>query len=259
VTPNGGALAFASIRSLTGYDNGTVRELFVYDAETQQLLCASCNPTGEPAKPGENYPPVPNNNEDGTYQYRWVSADGSRVFFDSSEALVPQDTNGVEDVYEWERNGAGSCRQSPGCIYLISGDLSVGEALFADASESGNDVFFTSRADLVPQDQGENVVLYDARVNGGFPRTASACTGTGCQGVPPAPPTFATPSSVTFNGIGNFPPSPGVKPKSRISGCERNFVKKRGKCVKKRKHGRRKQTKAKKAGQTRSKKTGRKS
>jgi hypothetical protein len=48
------------------------------------------------------------------------------------------------------------------------------------------------------------VKLYDARVGGGFPESSLACTGTGCQGVPPGPPIFATPSSVTFSGVGNF-------------------------------------------------------
>jgi hypothetical protein len=31
------------------------------------------------------------------------------VFFNSSDALVPQGMNGTEDVYEWEREGIGSC------------------------------------------------------------------------------------------------------------------------------------------------------
>ena len=38
-----------------------------------------------------------------------VSEDGGRVFFNSSDALVPQDMNGTEDVYEWQREGVGSC------------------------------------------------------------------------------------------------------------------------------------------------------
>ena len=34
-----------------------------------------------------------------TYQPRYLS-DSGRLFFDSPDALVPQDTNGLEDVYE---------------------------------------------------------------------------------------------------------------------------------------------------------------
>jgi hypothetical protein len=50
--------------------------------------------------------------------------------------------------------------------------------------------------------------------------------------VPPAPPVFATPSSVTFNGVGNFPappaPTRSVPPKK----CKRGLVKKHDRCVK---------------------------
>jgi Tol biopolymer transport system component len=234
VTPDGSHVVFMSRRSLTGYDNrggcaaesGRCAEVFVYDAGTQQLSCASCNPDGQPPvavannindnhvaeRVGGAFLPVPEPSATGTYQPRWISDDGSRVFVDTAEPLVPQDTNRVQDVYEWERNGAGSCSQSAGCIYLISGNLSHGEAFFIDASASGNDVFFTSRAELVPQDRGEAEAVYDARVGGGFPEVSQACTGAGCQGVPPAPPAFATPSSATFNGTGNFPAPPPAPP-----------------------------------------------
>ncbi len=40
----------------------------------------------------------PQTSQSNVYQTRWISADGSRVFFDSNEALVPQDTNGLLDV-----------------------------------------------------------------------------------------------------------------------------------------------------------------
>lgn len=56
VSPKGNYLAFMSDRSLTGYDNEDVsskapgermdEEVYLYDAETGRLLCASCNPTG---------------------------------------------------------------------------------------------------------------------------------------------------------------------------------------------------------------------
>jgi hypothetical protein len=48
------------------------------------------------------------------------------VFFDTYEALVSQDTNGQADVYEWEREGAGSCPagSADGCVYLLSGGTS---------------------------------------------------------------------------------------------------------------------------------------
>ena len=56
VSPNGEYLAFMSDRSLTGYDNedesskGPAKaldeEVYLYDASSERLICASCNPTG---------------------------------------------------------------------------------------------------------------------------------------------------------------------------------------------------------------------
>jgi hypothetical protein len=55
-------------------------------------------------------------------------------------------------------------------------------------------------------DGNENVDLYDARVDGVEAVSAPVCSGTSCQGVPAPSPVFATPASVTFSGVGNFPP-----------------------------------------------------
>jgi hypothetical protein len=154
-----------------------------------------------------------------TYLPQWISDDGSRVFFDSPVALVPKDTNNQQDVYEWERDGTGSCQESSGCIYLLSGGTDPGTASwFIGSSASGDDVFFVTRAKLTPEDGTETDVVYDARVGGVQPPTPPTCTGTGCQGLPPGPPVFATPSSVTFMGVGNFPPpsSPSTTPRAAI-------------------------------------------
>jgi hypothetical protein len=219
VTPDGRHLVFMSSARLTGYDSefsggGASEEVFSYDAETGRIACASCDPSGAPpqtlATEGttikeEPFLPVSNSN---TYTPRWMSHDGSRVFFETPQPLVTSDINGIADVYEWERDGSGSCGQSAGCVYLISGGTSSKtQSDFIDADTTGENVFFTTRDRLVAQDTNDDVDLYDARVNGGFAQpTPPLCTGTGCQGVPSATPVFATPTSVTFTGAGNFPP-----------------------------------------------------
>jgi hypothetical protein len=110
------------------------------------------------------------------------------VFFDTADALVPRDTNNKQDVYEWER----------GTVYLISSGTSDDISTFVDSSANGDDAFFTTRSQLVPQDQDENSAMYDARVNGGFPNEpplAAPCSDEACQGplsAPPTPPTAAT-------------------------------------------------------------------
>jgi hypothetical protein len=162
-------------------------------------------------------------NQGNVYQPRWISADGSRVFFVTLEGLVPQDTNETQDVYEWERPGSGECTESTGCVYLLSGGTSPAHSGFLDASENGNDVFIVTRASLVGSDEDDLFDVYDVRV-GSAPVAAPACAGTGCQGVPNPTPIFATPSSVTFEGVGNFAaprkeakakPKPKKKPKHK--------------------------------------------
>ena len=155
-----------------------------------------------------------------TYLPRWMASDGSKVFFDSTRPLVPQDTNGRMDVYEWEQDGSGDCLRGTGCIYLLSSGTSPEPSELIDASESGDDVFFVTRAQLVEEDGNQNWDVYDARADAPLPPTPPQCTGSGCQGVPLAPPVFATPSSVTFEGVGNFAPSSNTarkdtKPKSK--------------------------------------------
>lgn len=261
VTPDGRHLVFTARQRLTGYNN-LVRnesqlegapETFVYDAGSGRISCASCNPTGEPPTPiaalgagsftadvGAVEPVAWIFRGGTTFMHRWINEAGTMVFFSTAEALVPQDTNGYEDAYEWEQEGsAPSCpeaarpRADGGCLFLLSGGQKDDASAFVDASADGSDAFFTTRERLAPQDMNENMDLYDARVNGGFTGFSLACTGTGCQGVPPAPPIFATPSSVTFNGVGNFqvPAAAATKPKAKPKRCKRGFVKKRGRCV----------------------------
>jgi hypothetical protein len=184
VTPDGAHVVFMSDASLTGYDNVDANtgkpdsEVFEYDAKAGQLHCVSCNPSGG-APIGPSSVPAWLN---GNYNPRYLAEDGSRVFFDSVDTLTPRDTNGREDVYEWERNP--TCGRSGGCVSLISDGIDASESLFADASQNGNDVFFTTGARLVSEDTDENIDLYDARVDGGFPvtLTQASCSDEACLG-----------------------------------------------------------------------------
>ena len=219
VTPDGHSVVF-SYEPAEHYPQNPVR---VYDAETGLVYCASCTASATIGV-------LPKSNDENVYWPRWISNDGSRVFFVSREALVPQDTNGVYDVYEWERPGAGSCAEteSEGCVYILSEGTSTQDSFFADAGASGEDVFIVTRSKLVGADQDELYDLYDVTSDGVTPPASLACTGTGCQGVPEAQPIFATPSSVTFGGVGNFAapakeakakpkPKPKKKPKKKKS------------------------------------------
>ena len=142
-------------------------------------MCVSCG-SGGPAPAGNAY-----NGEavvgpsalgapvgwDGNPERIPMSADGGEVFFDSEAALVPQAVSeGVMNVYEWEADGAGGCTESLGCTYLISQGNSQSGSRLIGASVNGSDVFFMTHAQLVPQDIDTSADIYDARVDGGFPR-----------------------------------------------------------------------------------------
>ncbi len=286
VSANGLWLAFMSARPLTGYDNRDVssgasdEEVFVYDAAGNagrgSLACASCDPTG--ARPhGALLTSTEGKNAlvDKIHVWggRWVAAnvpvwstplyqsrylsDSGRLFFNSSDALVPSDINGTEDVYEFEPLGVGTCTsasvafaaRSGGCVNLVSTGTSGEESAFVDASESGDDVFFMTSAQLVASDNDSVPDVYDARVDGGFPagQPVPACEGDACQS-PVAPPSDPTPGSLTYRGSGNPMPllTPSKVTTHKALKCAKSKKLRRGKCVTSKKKSR----KAKKASRT---------
>ncbi len=238
-SPDGRWLAFESKNSLTGYDDAALEneeaELFLYSAATGQLACASCNPTGEPAIEGDGVARRGETYGEAYELTRHVLTDAGQVFFQTREALVPSDTNDQLDVYEYKA----------GHVYLISSGTSSFESNLEDVSESGDDVFFRSNQQLVQQDNQEGqIVIYDARVDGGFPELSSppACTTADACRTPvaPQPSIYGAPASQTFSGVGNLAPpetKPQATPKAKPVKCKgdgsRRGEKKKGKCVKK--------------------------
>jgi hypothetical protein len=234
LSEDGATLLFRSTEKLSEYDNEGVPELYRFAVgDSKGLRCVSCagGQAGKGPRLGSNSFPgmgplgaIPSTS-------RNLSADGAKVFFETTEALLPADTNGAEecpltlveracmDTYEWEAPEAGSCKEtSPnynplngGCIYLISSGKSELPSMLADASESGNDVFFFTRQSLVGQDEDELQDVYDARVGGGLasqnPPPANPCEGPeACHGPASPPPVESTAGGATFVGPGNPAP-----------------------------------------------------
>jgi hypothetical protein len=223
VSPDGRTLLFTSAEKLTSYENEETPELYRYRVG-EPIRCVSCNPTGLPPRgaprfaslgPSGSLFPV-------AYLTRNLSTDGNRVFFETSDALLSTDTDGAEgchlnscqDVYEWEAKGTGSCgwqAQNGGCLYLISTGKGTGPAYLADASGSGDDVFFFTREQLVAQDKDSLLDVYDARVGGGFvsqspPPPPVPCEGESCKEGAAAPPELGQPGTPLFSGPGNQKP-----------------------------------------------------
>jgi hypothetical protein len=148
------------------------------------------------------------------FKERYLSGDGRYAFFTSVQPLVPQDTNGLPDAYEYDAN--------TGQVHLISSGTGEDGSWFEDASETGSDVFFLTAQRLTGWDTDTLTDLYDARVNGGFPEPSpapAACDGDACQGVPSAVPSFNTASG--FAGLGN------VSQKTAVVKAKKKVVKPR--------------------------------
>jgi hypothetical protein len=223
-SPDGRYLAVTTTKPLTGYQNTGAPEIFIYSATTGQISCVSCKPSGEPPTAGGAI----------TGGAPHDVTDNGRLFFQTAEALLPADTNGRTDVYEYEA----------GQLHLISTGTSSSGSVLLDTSDNGQDVFFLTRQKLLPQDTNEEALsIYDARVNGGFPEPLSppACTTPeACRGASAPPPTiFGVPASQTFSGVGNAVPQ--TRPPVR---CKKGFVKKKGRCVKRVKRRARKANKS---------------
>jgi hypothetical protein len=246
VSPNGAFLAFMSKEPLTGYDNRDAssglrdEEVYLYDAATERLVCASCNPSGERPhgeiiRPGATIDPAgiwqgasvaalvpgwtPSTLGVPYYQPRYLS-DSGRLFFDSVDPLVSHDINGQADVYEYEPASVGGCAVETGCVALVSSGLGSGESSFMDASASGDDVFLLTGDRLVSQDADTSLDLYDAHVCSAAspclqtPAVAPpACdTGDACKAAPsPQPGVFGDPASATFTGAGNVTTTPTAR------------------------------------------------
>jgi DNA-binding beta-propeller fold protein YncE len=275
VSPDGHWFSFMSDRSLTDFDNRDAvsgrhdEEVFLYHAGENSsegsLACASCDPTGgrphgvlsegvnggglgpAPYEFGQVAAALPGWTSP-LYQSRYLSNNG-RLFFDSYDALIPQDINSAEDAYQFEPSGVGGCSEvsatfvvaSDGCVGLVSSGTSKEPSAFLDASASGGDVFFVTTAQLSPLDVDSALDIYDAHecrtdevCSSPVSTPVPACEGDACQS-PGAAPEDPTPGSLTYRGSGN-PPAPlqsaKAKPRSKTVKCRKGAVKRRGRCVK---------------------------
>jgi hypothetical protein len=212
VSSNGRYLAFEGPKGVS-----------LYDSDTGQVVCVSCSATGEEDGAAGSLPGLKLSGfSRAVYQPRYLSNSG-RLFFETTAALVSQDTNGQKDVYEYEPAGIGSCTSASttfsavtgGCVGLISSGTASEESSFLDASENGDEVFFLTNERLVPQDYDSAPDVYDARVcSASSPCFTAAAvspictTADACRAASsPQPTIFGAPPSSTFSGPGNIAPA----------------------------------------------------
>jgi hypothetical protein len=222
VSADGRAWAFSSSQPIgaANHPDG-VPEVYRYAVGDAAPTCLSCLPPGGNASTGatlDNFaldgPGYTVNSGKPRRPGRSLSADGRRLFFDTADPLVAEDTNGVRDVYTWE----------DGRVALISSGKNERNSYLLDASASGDDVFFATREGLIAGDRDGSYDVYDARVGGGFPPVIEGpvCTGDVCQAPSAVVPIVPVPES-SLPGPGNIAPprasSPvTVKVVSRVAG-----------------------------------------
>jgi hypothetical protein len=196
-------------------------EVFLYSYATDKLRCVSCNPSGASSEGDSGLSDYGKQSDVSVagatvtqYLSHPLSDDGRYVFFETASALLPQDTNGEYDVYEYDTQSDELRLVSSGACGCIS--------TFVDASRDGSSVFFTTHQKLVASDVDSSADMYVARVDGGIQSQnelpVASCEGDDCQGPAKSSPVFSLPSSSTFAGVGNAVQPVGGSVKVRSKG-----------------------------------------
>jgi hypothetical protein len=144
---NGQEALFVTPTGISAADTDGQNDAYLYDAEAETVTWISTGPSGgNGAFSASIEAPSPLNREEFEYgnrrPYYAIDAAGDRAFFTTEESLVPEDTNGVFDVYEWWHGEVGLV--SPGNQPLKSD--------FGGVSRDGRTVLFATNASLFPYD-----------------------------------------------------------------------------------------------------------
>jgi hypothetical protein len=217
VSPNGRYIGFNSLEQLTDFNSLDAltsqpdQEIFLYEAEADNLSCASCGTTGSaPTSPTairqpEEFTvklPIP------LHIQRNVSNSG-QVFFDTKNHILEAARNGVSNVYEYEG----------GELHLLSSGTAEAPSYFYEASVDGGDVYLITAQALTPGSNSVELAIFDAKVGGGFPApseaTSESCSGESCSGPQSIAPRSPVISSASTSGSGNLEPGLSKPPAVR--------------------------------------------
>jgi hypothetical protein len=177
-------------------------EIYRYAAASGALTCVSCTPPGVLSTQGASLGEVGGGSYAPLGYAAQMSENGSEIFFDSPDPLVPGASEAETsryfeptNLYEWDE----------GAVFLIA-DASHGGAVFHGTTPSGDDAFFTTRSALVPEATEGAEHIYDARVNGGFPAGAPSTKPCAeeepCRPLTNPTPFAPTPASANIAGAG---------------------------------------------------------
>jgi hypothetical protein len=194
-------------------DVGPCDEMYLYDADAEELSCSSCLAGQAPR--GHAGDRLGTFTRMDSHQMQTVANDGT-VFFTSPEQLVAADNNNLRDAYaakdgEWR---------------LLSRGTQGTSSRFLDATDDGKTVFISTDDPIAPTDTDGAVDVYMTREGAGYPYTPPVvppvCAGIeSCHAGVPATPTQSSAGSSSFEGRGN------EKPRSRKGGDKLTVAKPR--------------------------------
>lgn len=183
VSPDGRFMVYWAVRPQGGIDPGAAGQLFLYDADADTTTCLTCPPADEPGGESLLRPFQYGGAFIRPYMSRNFSSDSSLVFFETPQALVPEDSNRKVDVYQYNL-----LQRRAELVSTGTGDT---DSHFGDASADGTSVFFTTQQQVIPGlDDDRFSDLYVARVGATKHVSTSRlpCAGDDCQGpLSPAP------------------------------------------------------------------------
>lgn len=196
-SPDGTQFGFTTSADLTAYESGGLSQIYLYDAVTETTDCVSCPAVGEPTNgvPVGTFSPLRGDGSQAVSNGVRQILDNGRVFFDSSDPLVPADTAGKIDAYMYEG----------GDRFLLSGGKGDNAAHFQDATPDGDNVFIVTAEPLLPSDNDGASSIYDVRVDGGFPEPPPlpGCEGEACRGAATQSGGAGAAGTAGFQGPGN--------------------------------------------------------
>jgi hypothetical protein len=178
LSADGRRVLFVTETRISPTDTDSQPDAYLYDAEAGTVTQLSKGPSGGNGELAVRIEPAaPINRHEFEYgdlrPYRAIDAAGDRAIFQTEESLVPEDINGVPDVYEWWNGQLG----------LATPGNQPQRSEIAGMSKDGRSIVFGTNASLVGRDDdGESRDLYSARLGGGFPEPVEspACDTASC-------------------------------------------------------------------------------
>jgi Tol biopolymer transport system component len=155
---DGSRVFFTTDEPLVGSDENTATDIYARDLPAGPTFLVSGGKAGT-----------------ATASFAAASGDGAHVFFTTAEALVAEDEDEANDVYEW----------TGGKLSLVSSATCVGEcgSTFDAVSADSETVVFSTAEQLSGEDTDNSVDIYEQKVGGGAPvlvsQGAAGCGGCG--------------------------------------------------------------------------------